>query len=338
VRRRRPPKPPNPLLGVCKSLVRVDGTAIRRKLKQDYEKALRDLNRARQQIDYFHTEDLPKFARWLNSTFGAMLTELREIERRVREHQLLLLEVEQEIFATGASNGRAYARVLNRRQNPDREPPLETSQSNRNAADECDFEPFNDNELNDLDDLFSDILGIPRSPRRSRAKAQQPGDEGPRLKELYRALARLLHPDVQQRMTPQKLERWHQTQEAYQKGDIEQLEIILTLSEIDEKGTTDQTSCSLLQQITKKLKSSYRNLRAKVAQCRRDPAWGFARRTNNYALEVKLRRQLDEDLLRLKLDLRSLEGLLAEYAIEAKRLRKQRPRTRRRPGYYEFIF
>ena len=327
----------------------VDGTAIRRKLKKDYEKALRDLNRARQQIDHFNAQDLPKFARWLNSTFGALLTELRETEHKIQEHRRLLFEIEQESFASGASAGRAYARVMARRQNPRLESPLEDAESNSHAngrdqasrqyqsSDNHDFESLDEDNVDELEDILSDLFGIPRPPRRGEPKEQRTSNHGTRLKELYRALARLLHPDVQQRMTPQKLQWWHQTQEAYRKGDIDQLEVVLTLCEIDEKGTTDRTSCSLLQRITKQLKSSYRSLRAKLGQCRRDLAWGFAQRTNHYALELKVRRELDEDLFRLKEDLRSIEGILAQCARQAER-RKKKPGTRRQRENYEFIF
>jgi hypothetical protein len=54
-----------------RALVRVDGTGIRKKIKKDYEKALRDLENSRRQLDQFHQTDLPQFTRWLNTHFGA---------------------------------------------------------------------------------------------------------------------------------------------------------------------------------------------------------------------------------------------------------------------------
>jgi hypothetical protein len=71
-----------------------------------------------------------------------------------------------------------------------------------------------------------------------------------RLKELYRSVVRRLHPDSQREMTAQKTEWWHQAQMAYEAGDVEQLEVILTLCEIGDSGTTANTSASLLQRIT----------------------------------------------------------------------------------------
>jgi hypothetical protein len=48
---------------------------------------------------------------------------------------------------------------------------------------------------------------------------------------------RRLHPDTQREMTAQKSEWWHQAQAAYEAGDLEQLEVILTLCEIGDSAS-----------------------------------------------------------------------------------------------------
>jgi len=45
-------------------------------------------------------------------------------------------------------------------------------------------------------------------------------------------VVRRLRPDIQREMTPQKTEWWHQAQAACEAGDVEQMEVILTLGEI----------------------------------------------------------------------------------------------------------
>ncbi|MBC8094613.1 MAG: hypothetical protein H7Y43_02260 [Akkermansiaceae bacterium] len=67
----------------CRAIVPVDGTAIRKKIKKDYEKALRDLDQSRLKLDQFHQTDLPQFTRWSNSHFGALLTELRDLNQKM---------------------------------------------------------------------------------------------------------------------------------------------------------------------------------------------------------------------------------------------------------------
>ena len=97
-------------------------------------------------------------------------------------------------------------------------------------------------------ELFGEF-GPGERPRDQRTRRAGPSTEsgGPahqvaRLKELYRAVVRRLHPDRQREMTVQKTEWWHQAQAAYEAGDVEQLEVILTLCEIGESGTTAHTS------------------------------------------------------------------------------------------------
>ena len=90
-------------------------------------------------------------------------------------------------------------------------------------------------------------------------------------------------------MTVQKTEWWHQAQTAYAAGDVEQLEVILTLCEIGDSGTTAHTSASLLQRITAQLKNSLREIKRQITGQRRDPAWNFSRRTDHEALAVQTR-------------------------------------------------
>src|ERR1039458_10126950 len=102
-----------------RALVRVDGTGIRKKIKKDYEKVLRDLENSRRQLDQFHQTDLPQFTRWLNTHFGALLTELRELNQKMAADEELIIQVENEAMFSGCSDARAYQRVMELRENPE---------------------------------------------------------------------------------------------------------------------------------------------------------------------------------------------------------------------------
>ncbi|MEO6670756.1 MAG: J domain-containing protein [Ferruginibacter sp.] len=43
------------------------------------------------------------------------------------------------------------------------------------------------------------------------------------LRKLYRELAKQLHPDVNNNLTPEQIQLWHQVKEAYENGDLEKL-------------------------------------------------------------------------------------------------------------------
>src|ERR1019366_7508310 len=106
-----------------RALVRVDGAGIRKKIKKDYEKALRDLENSRRQLDQFHQTDLPQFTRWLNAHFGALLTELRELNLKMAADEAIGFMVQNEVMFGCGSYARAYKRGMELRDNPEPPPP-----------------------------------------------------------------------------------------------------------------------------------------------------------------------------------------------------------------------
>jgi hypothetical protein len=324
-------------------LVLVDGTGIRKKIKKDYDKAVRDLAGVRRQLDQFHQTDLPQFTCWLHTHFGALLTELRELSHKMAADEELIFQVENEVFFGGGSYARAYQRVIEFRENPRPQPPPPADSGESGAE----RDPFDDPpEAEDLADdadprnaFFDAVFGESgpgedpqdnQDPRGGpRAKPAAPVPASSRLKELYRALVRRLHPDTQREMTPQKIEWWHQAQEAYQAGDAEQLEVILTLCEIGDSGTTQQTSASLLQRITARLKSSLRGIKRQVAALRKDPAWGFSARADHEGLAVQLRRAMTGDLQEMRRRWTQTQETIAKWKAAAERLNQVRRRKPR---------
>jgi hypothetical protein len=355
--RRRAPRPPINGHSVahahpanhCRALVLADGAEIRRKIKKDYEKALRDLDNSRRQLDQFHSQDQPEFTRWLHSHFGAVLTEIRELGQQIAADEELIFRIESEAMFGGVSHARAYQRVMASRENP--APPPAAA-----GAGEPDGEPFDarpefgdtDDEDDPLDAFFEEVFGgfgpgeRPHD-RRGRQAGPHHGANAPhtssRIKELYRALVRRLHPDSQRHMTAQKTEWWHQAQTAYEAGDAEQLEVILTLCEIGDSGTTAHTSASLLQRITAQLKSSLRQIHRQLADLRRQPAWNFSRRADLDLMTVRMRRDLTEELQRMRDNWRQTQELIAGWQAAAERGRPARRRKpQRQPRDMEFPF
>ncbi len=327
----------------CRALVRVDGAGIRKKIKKDYEKVLRNLENSRRQLDHFHQTDLPQFTRWLTTHFGALLTELRELSQKIATDEYLVFQVENDVMFSGSSHARAYQRVMEFRENP--EPPNsrptgtgeQTGEQNPfggrkdsgNVEDDEDpMEEFMDEFFRQFgsDSRTQDNNG-PRAGQHAESAAQGPNST--RLKELYRSVVRRLHPDVQREMTAQKTEWWHQARAAYETGDVEQLEIILTLCEISDSGTTAHTSASLLQRITAQLKNSVRQIKRQLVELRCDPAWNFSRRDDHDALAVQMRRSLMGDLERMRYQSRMIQEMIEKWKVAAERL-KHKPRRQQK--------
>ena len=317
-----------------------------KKIKKDYEKVLRDLNRDRLLLDQFLQTDLPQFTQWLNGQFGTLLTELRELNQKLAADEALIFLVENEVIFGGGSYARAYQRVMALRDNPEPPPPPPGGEEGPRRA--FGGRPKGGN-FQDEDELFEELLNElrdqfgpeenPRAPRagRSGESAAPPPHATQRLKELYRAVVRRLHPDTQQEMTAQKTEWWHQAQTAYEAGDAEQLEVILTLCEIDESGSTAHTSASLLHRITVRLKNSLREIRRQLTDRRRDPAWNFSNRTDRETLADQMRHELMAALKPMRRQSRQFQETIARWKAAAERLKPLRQR-KQPPANAAFLF
>jgi hypothetical protein len=193
-----------------RALVRMDGAGVRKKIKKDYEKALRDLEKTRRQLDQFHQTDLPQFTRWLNTQFGALLTELRELCQKMAADEQLIIQVENEAMFSRCSDALAYRRVKELRENP--EPHKARSAGGGEPAGGRD--PFGaqpesgtDGEENPIEEFINEFIREfgpkvqpqdnhgSRSGQRTESVAPVHASAG--LKELYRAVVRRLHPDSQ---------------------------------------------------------------------------------------------------------------------------------------------
>jgi len=333
----------------CRAVVRSDGTGIRKKIKQDYQRALRDLANSRRVLDQFQQTDQPQFTRWMNGHFGALLTELRELNLQMEADSILIEQVEHEAQFGGYSDARAYQRVMDRHEDPNSSSPPPTGDDVEGKRDPCGPGPesgsFDEDELLEkIRQEFHHRFGVGADPRDQRCCGDGPlagtvssAHASKRLKGLYRKLVRQLHPDSQQEMTAQKTEWWHQAQTAYEAGDAEQLEVILSLCEIGKSGTTEHTSVTLLQRITAQLKSSLREIKRQITQQRRKPAWDFSRRTDHEALAGQIRRELMDDLLRMRYQCGQIQKMIARWKAAAEKL-KSSHRRKAPPSNLEFLF
>lgn len=323
----RAPRPP-------RALIWIDGDPIRSKARKEYEKARRDLDKARVQMERFQTQDVPAFTRWMNATFGQQLTESRELNRKLAEQGALLAEIDNYMFLFGVGPGEAYARVLHLRAHPEEAPPQpppprggpqgpggpRSFMDDLMDDDEDDDDPRSDEAIYEqFAKAFEQAFGQAPPPEFRPPGPPPKPKQTASVKDLYRALVRKLHPDTQATMTPQKLEWWHEVQEAYADNDAERLEVILNLIEMSEGEPTAQTSVSLLQRIIARLKASLREIKREVTARKRDPAWNFTTRGDREVLAARVNRELALQLEHLHRAYAADELLLRRYAADARR-------------------
>ena len=313
-----------------------NGPSVRKDARRKYEQVKRKLDRARLEITRFKTEDHPAFGAWLHRHFGPALGEMRELSRQYEDKARLLREVDAIAFREGVSIGVAYRLAQHRREHPDEPPPPPQNHAREGAdlgqkfADEdipTDEDEAGQEGYAEFAQAFADIFGTELPPGFQLPGMARRTMKNSRVKELYRILARKLHPDAQEQMTAEKLEWWHEVQEAYARGDAERLEMILNLCEMADGSSASHTSVSMLQRITAQFGVTLRALKQVLRGYRRDPAWNFSKDTGHNVIEQRIRAEMEEERERLLMMTAEVENLLRECSrLAASPSRTRRPR------------
>lgn len=147
-----------------------------------------------------------------------------------------------------------------------------------------------------------------------------------RLKEIYRILVRRLHPDSRTGAAGAVSALWHEVQTAYEKRDLDRLEMLLALSEIHTETVGTETSLFQLRSALQELRRSVQAMLRSLSRAKSDPAWDFSRSDDHSTLEAKLARQFKQDRSRQVAVLRELESLIAAWEPPPKS-RKRKKRT-----------
>lgn len=292
------------------------------------------MQKAREDLDRFNQRDKPLHTRWVASTFGARLTELRELHAKLEALRSLVERVEAEyMFGDHRSVYQAFREVKREDERqasaPDDAGESQAGEEDRDSSDEEERE-FREAFESEARRFFSEAFGF--DPGNLFGDAPEEPSEQPvdgRLKELYRAIVRRLHPDTGGERTSAQMELWHQAQHAYEEKDANQLEVILATLEVEENGVAS-SSVSVLQKIVAQFRSGLRSIQTLLKQARRDPAWNFSKLKDTAALARHMERLLDSDKRMMLAQLTELETQVRIWEDGASRpSRKVNSRNRR---------
>ncbi|HEY0370107.1 MAG TPA: J domain-containing protein [Chthoniobacterales bacterium] len=329
-----------------RAIVLVDQEPLRRTAAGECTAIRARLNEARAAWHRFEREDKPSFARWRAREFGALLSELREVEAHIRDREMLIHDIEMEMRRGFFDPHSAFERVMSRRgQAVPPPPPQPRTNGAERVLSEFEQEALfhewvqkfigtNPDKLSD--DAYETTFAAFKAhmfrsrpaepPLRQQPFVRQDVEEPPeepvpavdaRVKELYRLLVRRLHPDSRADSNAAASALWHEVQEAYLATDLAQLEILLALSDIEADPFSDATSVAQMRAVIAELERSLFALEDSLRQARDEDAWDFARSGAVDGLRAQVEREL-----RLTLRMRSerlalLDGTIANWSRPA---------------------
>lgn len=274
-----------------RALILIDDEPIRKSFYHAVQKALRRLKNTKIQIADFESKDKPAFARWLRQEFKQELTETERLQRELEEVRRLARAVEAERMKQKCSYFDAYERVMFDKQSHD----SEGSTSEEEILEESDETSSSDNTYERTYSTSRDSFSLQMTESKDfRAAAEK-------VREIYRKLVRLLHPDLCLHLDNWSKQLWLQTQEAFKQADLEQLETLLVMARLhvsqhSEDGPDKESSVSDLQSAIDYIKSEIGALNPQLKIFRKDPAWLFCKTKDKTRLHRKLAYEFDEIL------------------------------------------
>lgn len=331
-------------------LIIIDQEPIRQSATQAYREAGARLAEIRAVVERFSTVDQPAYNHWMAGTFGALLTEMRDMETQIDAKDALLDTIEmltllgrfgpREAYEAAISGQTAAEKFAKERNGASAAP---TDEENAEGDDFFDEEKAFDEMFGEFAKAFGfkmppggsksqeapppgpgfDPLedeppnppghrGAPRSAGAARSAAQQTDNQ--RLKTAYRAVVRRLHPDLNPNVTGYGKQLWHDAQSAYEKGDLDRLESILAVSELELGGELPAGSgIGGVVELTRQLDRSVAQLERQVRGLKKSPAWNFGLMVSKKTLEQKTRTRLQKDVSHAKAELKMLETELEFY-------------------------
>lgn len=253
-----------------------------------YQRLRRQIQHLRTGLETFEGRDRPAWDTW-------MATHFRDQTRRIDALQEELtrlaarLQAANQLALSGdfPSRQAAYAEILRQEQD---DPAAESATAGREPATEPDLllESI-------LHQLFQEGLATGQA-------------ETPPVKQLYRNLAKRLHPDHNPAGGALEEELWRETQLAYQARDARTLEIIELRHRLESGAPPAPSDSEPLRALVFAWTEVRDTLREELRAAQHTPAWGFALQSPEAreGMATTTRRTLDTQLTMLQRRLQTL--------------------------------
>jgi hypothetical protein len=322
-------------------IIPVDQAPLRNQAIDAARKAITEISNLNKKLSEFERTIEPAFARWERKNLGELLARESELEEKIEALSELIEFATMQALFTGKDPYEIYTKAERemRKSTPEEsEPPPEPedpppSEDDAYCPEERDFRAHLRSVFGKDPDSMrkSEYSHMFRDYRAWRAKFEastaaaarsKAADIPSRVKELYRHLVRRLHPDTGSQADPFLKSLWHDLQEAYNRRDLERLEILLAITEVGKEGDSMQSSLFHIRLVSKKMNSTLISLQKKFMRIRKSDAWKYWHAKDRRQVGAKLRKEAEERVEDAEMDLAQLEAEIAYWKSMAKPKRR----------------
>ena len=323
--------------------MRVDQTPFLKKALSKCRRLRNELNKKQTLLNSYEEQDETAFQQWLNHTFGAKLSKMRELRETLEHYDFILFnlshcsmfcpeklpEMHKELFER-MKNGTLFQFV----------PPKPKDLSDDKTAewddeddewDDDDWEGEDDLDDETVDDIFNQFFGSGEDDFDAESKfnfdmghphhhkSVNPSEEL-LLKKCYRTLAKRLHPDHSTFDESLREKRWHEIQEAYQNNDLEALLRLEAFCDLDENDLSINLGLARLNDLANYHQSHLKPIRRALKEAKQDIAFGFAESGPTKEIKEEMNYEFKGRRINLEYKIRyiqqSIDDLLLEWEEE----------------------
>lgn len=324
------------------ALIWIDSAPLIRAEHKKYLAAVARLKASQDRLTLHEKSDEPRYSLWVQTEFASEISNMRVLHEKYVELEEILEFVEDFVRETGASPREGYLEYLEMKRAQDlmrkmRERTQAEPEDEESGQDDSDAESDDDSQTRgkgSSEESFdrqshSRTDANSSSRARSSAASRKADQRDADAKQLYRQLAKRLHPDMNGGLSPEETEMWFEVQQAYEDRDLSRLEALLAIADriAEEREASGAASApskiqslGRLKSMLKSLASKLRNSQRALKKAKQSPAWNFHAIEKDSRQFSKLKLNVSADFERvvrdLHSDVRKLERVVARLRRE----------------------
>lgn len=317
----------------CRSLIVIDQEPIRKKGLAEFKRAHKALLKIRQELSYHLNVVRPSFRHWLTGLAGEKMEKVAKLQNQLRERAIFLDRIEQLVYEEAVSPRKAYEFASHEYEEAKNQADLGSIDEGEPNFESDEEYPFDEDVL--FEKLFEDLASFFEGGRPKRKRDQkefdfiesQKNEKEQKIKNLYRQMARMLHPDTGLQSNESSRELWSEVVAAYKANDLEALEMLSVTVHLISDPQAKAVGIFDLNRLSGFLIGQSRKIKQEIKLfSRKDPAWKFESKDRN-----ELARRVLADISQAE---RALEETLEEIESRIKIYQKKAEKGKKRSGSF----